>query len=300
MRRRELSTLTGSAAAWSFAARAPQPAMPVLGYLSARPREMESKARLFVALMIATRNAIRRLVLTGMLASVLPCMAQAQGEIKELPVVTRKAPPMVRIDQGELGGFGIDIWNSIAERLQVATRYQVAPDVVVLLERVRSGKAEIGVGAISITSAREREFDFSEPILKAGLQIMVRSQGSDAIKGPQDLSGKRVATTPGSTAAAFLREAKARVYHYPALKFVYSALLNRKVDAIVFDAPVLLNFAVSEGKDRVKTVGSIFREENYGIVFRRNSALRDQVNGALSALREDGTYQTLYDKWFAH
>jgi ABC-type amino acid transport substrate-binding protein len=169
-----------------------------------------------------------------------------------------------------------------------------------LLERVRSGKAEIGVGAISITSVREREFDFSEPILKAGLQIMVRSQGSEALKGPQDLPGKRVATTPGSTAAAFLREVRARAYHYPALKFAYSALLNRKVDAIVFDAPVLLHFAAFEGKGRVKTVGSISREENYGIVFPRNSALSDQVNGALSALREDGTYQTLYDKWFTN
>ena len=65
---------------------------------------------------------------------------------------------------------------------------------------LRSRKADVGVGAVSITSAREREFDFSQPILNAGLQIMVRSQGTDGIKGPEDLSGKRVATTPGSTA----------------------------------------------------------------------------------------------------
>jgi len=235
-----------------------------------------------------------------MLASVLPCVYQDQGETQELQVVTRKAPPIVDMDQGQLGGFAIDIWNSIAQRLQVATRYQVAPDVAALLERVRSGKADIGVGAISITSAREREFDFSEPILNAGLQIMVRSQGSDGIKGPQDLAGKRVATTPGSTAAAFLRELKARVYHYPALKYVYSALLDRKVDAVVFDAPVLLHHAAFEGKDRVKTVGSILRQEDYGVVFRKNSPLRDQANGALSALREDGSYQKLYDKWFVN
>ena len=253
-----------------------------------------------VTMRSATRHSIRRLILTAMLASVLPCTYQDPGETQELQVVTRKAPPIVGMDQGQLGGFGIDIWNSIAQRLQVATRYQVVPDVAALLERVRSGKADIGVGAISITSAREREFDFSEPILNAGLQIMVRNQGSDNIKGPQDLIGKRVATTPGSTAAAFLREVKARVYQYPALKYVYSALLDRKVDAIVFDAPVLFHYAAFEGKDRVKTVGPILRQENYGIVFRQNSSLRDQVNGALSATREDGTYQRLHDKWFAN
>jgi glutamine transport system substrate-binding protein len=249
---------------------------------------------------IATGHSICRLILTVMLALVLACTYQNRGEALELRVVTRKAPPIVRMDQGELGGFAIDIWNSIAQRLQIVTRYQVVPDVVALLERLRSGKADIGVGAISITSVREREFDFSDPILNAGLQIMVRKQGSDNIQGPQDLIGKRVATTPGSTAAAFLREVKARVYQYPALKYVYAALLDRKVDAIVFDAPVLLHYAAFEGKDRVKTVGSILRQEKYGIVFQQNSPLRDQVNGALSAIREDGTYQKLYTKWFAN
>jgi ABC-type amino acid transport substrate-binding protein len=215
--------------------------------------------------------------------------------------VTRMAPPIVRMEQGELGGFAIDVWNSIAQRLHVTTRYQVAPDVGALLERVRSGKADVGVGAISIKpSVREREFDFSQPILNAGLQIMVRSQGSDGIKGPQDLSGKRVATTPGGTAAAFLRGLKARVYQFPVLKYGYFALLHRKVDAVVFDAPVLLNYSAFAGKGRVQVVGPIFRQEDYGIIFPQNSPLREEVNGALSALRADGSYQKLYDTWFTN
>jgi polar amino acid transport system substrate-binding protein len=34
------------------------------------------------------------------------------------------------------------------------------------------------------------------------------------------------------------------------------------------------------------------------IAFASNSPLRKQVNNALLALREDGTYQQIYDKWF--
>jgi len=243
-------------------------------------------------------SVIRCLVSAGLLTSALASAALAQGGTQELRVVTRMAPPIVRMDQGELTGFGIDIWNSIAQRMQARTRYKIAPDVGALLEHVRSRKADIGVGAVSITSAREREFDFSQPILNAGLQIMVRSQGTDGIKGPEDLSGKRVATTPGSTAAAFLRELNARVFQFPVLKYAYFALLDGKVDAIVFDAPVLLNYAASKGAGRVQMVGSVFREEDYGIVFPQNSPLRNQVNSALSALRDDGTYQNLYGKWF--
>ena len=86
--------------------------------------------------------------------------------------------------QGQLSGFSIDLWNKIAERLQVKTSYQIAPDVRALLEEVRSGKAEVGIAAISITAAREKEFDFSQPMLNAGLQIMVRGKGQNADSNP--------------------------------------------------------------------------------------------------------------------
>ena len=78
-----------------------------------------------------------------------------------------------------LTGFSIELWNAIAARLKLKTNYVPAPNVGALLEEVRSNKAEIGVAAISITAAREVEFEFSQPILNAGLQIMVRGGGKD-------------------------------------------------------------------------------------------------------------------------
>jgi len=339
--------------------------------------------------------------------------AQAQTGPQELRVVTRVLPPLVVGQQGQLSGFSIDLWNKIAERLQVKTNYQIAPDVRALLEEIRSGKAEVGISAISITAAREKEFDFSQPMLNAGLQIMVRGKGQDGdsnplwdllgllfsktilvwlgialllilipahlvwflerrhkdgiipttnyfpgifyamfwaagtlatqgeqmprqwlarmfaviwmfvgvvfvafytaqlaatltvqqiqggISGPDDLQGRKVATTRGSTAAAFLRELKAQVQEVSQIDEAYRALLNKEVDAVVFDAPVLLFYAANDGKGRVHMVGSLFRKEDYGIVFQPNNQLRKQVNNALLALREDGTYQQLYDKWFA-
>jgi polar amino acid transport system substrate-binding protein len=337
----------------------------------------------------------------------------AQTGAQELRVVTRVLPPLVVEQQGQLSGFSIDLWNKITERLQMKTTYQIAPDVRALLQEIRSGNAAVGISAISITAAREKEFDFSQPMLNAGLQIMVRGKGQDAdpnplwdllgllfskailvwlgialllilvpahlvwllerghkdgiiptknyypgifyamfwaagtlatqgeqmprqwlaraiavlwmftgvvfvafytaqlaatltvqqiqggIHGPDDLQGRRVATTRGSTAAAFLRELKAQVQEVSGIDEAYQVLLNKDVDAVVFDAPVLLYYAANAGKGRVHMVGSIFRKEDYGIVFQLNNPLRKQVNDALLVLREDGTYQQLYDKWFA-
>ncbi len=118
------------------------------------------------------------------------------------------------------------------------------------------------------------------------------------INGPDDLPGKRVATTRGSTAAAYLAEQHARVQEFEGIDEAYQALLSNAADAVVFDAPVLLYFAEHDGKGRVQTAGPVFRKEDYGIVFAENSALRKKVDGALLQLREDGTYGQIYQKWF--
>lgn len=340
----------------------------------------------------------------------LASFAQAQDAARELRVATRILPPLVLDQSGKLGGFSIDIWNKIAERMQVKTQFEVTPNVAAQLNSVRSGKADVGIAAISITAAREAEFDFSQPMLNAGLQIMVRGRGQDtnpladlfnlllsrvsllwlgialllvlvpahlvwflerdradgvgaghdyfpgifhamfwaigtlatqaeamprqwlarivavlwmfasvvfiafytaeltatltvqqiqgSINGPNDLQGKKVATTSGSTAAVFLHGLKAHVQEYSGIDEVYRALLNKDVEAVVFDAPVLLHYAANEGKGHVQMVGSLFRRQDYGIVFQIGSPLRKQVNAAMLQLREDGTYQQIYDKWF--
>jgi polar amino acid transport system substrate-binding protein len=78
----------------------------------------------------------------------------------------------------------------------------------------------------------------------------------------------------------------------------YQALQARSVDAVVYDAPVLLYYAAHEGKGRVQTAGTLFRRENYGIVFPSNSRYRKPVNEALLKLKENGIYDRLYAKWF--
>jgi polar amino acid transport system substrate-binding protein len=358
---------------------------------------------------LIARLLLSLLMLTGLSLEVL---AQQQQASREVRVVTRVLPPMVVDRGGTLTGFSIDLWNEIADRLKLRTTYNPAPDVGALLAEVRGGKADLGISAISITAVREAEFDFSQPMMNAGLQIMVRGAGRDGdsnplkdlltllfswtslawlgiaallvlipahviwylerdhpqgiipersyipgifyalywaagtlatqadsapkhwigrvvailwmftgvvfvalytaqlaatltvqqisggINGPDDLAGKRVATTRGSTAANVVRGLGAQVLEVGQITEAYQALDRKTVDAVVFDSPVLLYYAATEGKGKVTTVGAPFRKEDYGIVFPRGNPLRLEVNVALLRIREDGTYQRLYDKWF--
>src|SRR5687767_6678417 len=110
--------------------------------------------------------------------------AQPAPTPRDIAVATRILPPLVVEQKDTLSGFSIELWNAIAARLKLKTNYSPAPDVRALLEEVRSSRAEIGVAAISITAAREVEFEFSQPILNAGLQIMVRGGGRDGDSSP--------------------------------------------------------------------------------------------------------------------
>ena len=359
---------------------------------------------------IAVSAFARSCVILALLAFCVPG-SLAQGSASKLRVATRVVPPMVIEDKGALRGFSIDLWNSISARLNRETEYLVMSDVGEVLDAVGNGRADLGIAAISITSERESRFDFSQPILNAGLQILVRGAAENAdpspvhlmrlffsrtlliwlgialllimipahlvwvverhhrngivpsknyfpgifhamfwaagtlatqadqmprhwmarivavlwmftavvfvafytaqltasltvqkirgsINGPQDLVGRTIGTTRASTAAAYLSENNAQVREFVSLDAVYDALLEKQVDAVVFDAPAILYYVAHDGKGLAQVVGGVFHKEDYGIVFPTDSPLRKQVNEALLALRENGRYQQIYDEWF--
>jgi len=118
------------------------------------------------------------------------------------------------------------------------------------------------------------------------------------INGPDDLPGKRVATVVGTTAEEYLLQHHIDRIPFPKIDDALDALRHEGADAVVYDAPVLMYYASHEASGKVQMVGSIFRKESYGIVFPTDSPYRKRVNEALLHIREDGTYDRLYAKWF--
>ena len=76
-------------------------------------------------------------------------------------------------------------------------------------------------------------------------------------------------------------------------------LVNNNVDAVVNDAPVTF-YAIKSGSLKgLKVVSKLLTEEYYGIALPKNSPYLDTINNALLTLIENGTYQVIYQKWFA-
>jgi polar amino acid transport system substrate-binding protein len=119
------------------------------------------------------------------------------------------------------------------------------------------------------------------------------------IAGPEDLPGKLVGTTTGSTSATYLQSRGAKLQQFEKITDAFEALEKGKLEAVVFDAPVLLYYASTAGRGKVRVVGAMFKKENYGIVFPRGSELRKRINEALLNMREDGSYSDLCLRWFS-
>jgi hypothetical protein len=166
--------------------------LPLFRMFEFRRVEGDLMPRLFLSTWLHALDAIvvsafaRSCVILALLAFCAPG-SSAQGNASKLRVATRVVPPMVIEDKGALRGFSIDLWNSISARLDRETEYLVMSDVGEVLDAVGNGRADLGIAAISITSERESRFDFSQPILNAGLQILVRGAAENAEPSPAHL-----------------------------------------------------------------------------------------------------------------
>jgi polar amino acid transport system substrate-binding protein len=121
------------------------------------------------------------------------------------------------------------------------------------------------------------------------------------IKGLSDLKSRRVATVDGSTAAAFLSDMtgiipKLLAANGPA---ACEALAARKVDAVVFDEPVLRFYRAQHPDAGLQLVGTVFEKQDYGFALQQNSPHRKALNQALLTLAEKGVFEKLDKEWFA-
>lgn len=113
-----------------------------------------------------------------------------------------------------------------------------------------------------------------------------------------DLEGSRIATIDGSTSAAFMDTRELAYLGFNSPADMFGALEEGRIDAIVFDAPILSYYASSGQGPETRLLPRIYRPENYGIVLPAGSDLGEQINLVLLGLRENGTYDDMAKTWF--
>jgi ABC-type amino acid transport substrate-binding protein len=113
-----------------------------------------------------------------------------------------------------------------------------------------------------------------------------------------DLKRRQVATVTGTTSADYLRQAGVAYIPVTGIEEAYPLLYDGRIDAIVYDAPVLQYYAATEGKGQVEVVGSPFKREDYGIALPPESPYEEVINQTLLEMHYDGMLAELANRWF--
>ncbi|MEH2589110.1 transporter substrate-binding domain-containing protein [Bradyrhizobium sp. AZCC 1721] len=110
-------------------------------------------------------------------ALALGCGAvRAQGTIpdRELVVATKEAPPFaMKQPDGNWSGISIELWRKIAAGAHLRFRLVETQNVQDLLDEIAKGTLDAGVAAVTVTAARARSVDFTQPFYNTGLGIAV-------------------------------------------------------------------------------------------------------------------------------
>jgi len=364
------------------------------------------RAGLLVAVLVAVLAVGSAAGAAATPAAVTPAAVTPAADPKPITVATKPIEPFVTDNPaGRPEGFSIDLFDEVARRAGYLPTYTMLGTVTDVLAAVQDGRAQAGVAAISITAEREKQVDFTAPMLQAGLQLAARPTGSEtglgqvvgalvsstaakfiallavvmvvaglamffadrldddrqyekisdaiwmaavnlvtvgygnrspkravtkliavvwmlfglyaaaqftavlsssltvqtlrsSISSLDDLPGRKVAVVTGTTSEDFLKAQGLPAVGFPTIDDAARAARDGKVDAIVFDGPVLQYLAANNRLGRLVPVGRRLNPEYYGIAVPNDSALRDELSQALLGMERDGSFQRLFDRWF--
>jgi polar amino acid transport system substrate-binding protein len=107
-----------------------------------------------------------------------------------------------------------------------------------------------------------------------------------------------VGTVANSYAVGYLQTHNVRVKTFDKRDEMFQALIEQRVDAVVWESPILRYYILHQGQGRVMLVGREFYSGPVSFLLPPDSPLRRQINIALLALHDNGTYKQLHKKWF--
>jgi ABC-type amino acid transport substrate-binding protein len=215
-------------------------------------------------------------------------------------------PPFeVNIDSKDTG-FDIELMQIICDDLGLAfqpVKY-TSDDFNGIFEGLTSGSYDAVISGTTITPEREQVALFSVPYLEFNQGLVVNVARNPQIKSAADLGGQVVGIQVGNTSDLVARKLLAegaikdiRYYPYHGILTALDELSAGHIGAFIKLFPVV-SWLVKERRD-LAVIQQIPTHEKLGIAFAKtNVGLCTAVNKALANIKETGSFDALYQKWF--
>jgi polar amino acid transport system substrate-binding protein len=198
-------------------------------------------------------------------------------------------------------GFDIDLMQEIADRNELELNViNTGFEGLTSGAEMAAGTCDVAASAITITEERAANVDFTETYYSA-IQSLLVPEDSD-ITGIDDLvEGITVGVQSGTTGEAYAEEnvPGATLRAYEGGGDLFTGLEAGQIQAILQDEPVNENRASED--DTIEVIETYDTGENYGFALEqdRGDELLQLLNDTLQEIRDDGTYDELFDSYFA-
>ncbi len=229
---------------------------------------------------------------------------------EELRVGVQSAnPPFSYTDwHGDLRGFDIDIARALCEKIEAECRF-VQTDWEDLIPSLREGRLEAIVSSMSITDKRRKLVDFTQKYYESPARFIAR-RGSGIEISEAGLKDRVIGVKRGTTHDDYLKdnyEGIADIRRYGQQEDALVDLVLGRLDLVIGNAIANReNFLDTKVGHDFEFVGPALRDPRWfgrgiGIAVRkRDNRLRDRLNKALRAIRSDGTYLQIQDRYFSY
>ncbi|HHW4999410.1 TPA: lysine/arginine/ornithine ABC transporter substrate-binding protein [Haemophilus influenzae] len=199
-------------------------------------------------------------------------------------------------EKGEIIGFDVDVANAICQEIQATCKFK-SEAFDALIPNLKAKRFDAAISAIDITDARAKQVLFSDAYYDSSASYV-------ALKGKATLeSAKNIGVQNGTTFQQYT-VAETKQYSPKSYASLQNAILDLKsgrIDIILGDTAVLSDMISKEPE--IQFVGEKVTNKKYfgnglGIAMHKsNKDLAAQLNKGLAAIKANGEYQKIYDKW---
>jgi len=169
---------------------------------------------------------------------------------------------------------------------------------------VQNGTVDIECGTTTNNTARGKDVAFADTLYVEEVRIAVKANSN--IKSIEDLNGKRVASTTGTTSVQLIRKnQKAKDIKFEEVygkdhADSFLLLETGRADAFVMDGSILAgNIANAKNPKDFKIVGEPLSVEPIAIMLPKNDPeFKAAVDAAIAKIVKNGNMPKLWNKWF--
>lgn len=241
---------------------------------------------------------MKKLVIAALLASVSLSAAAAQT----IRFATEASyPPFEAVDaNNKIVGFDVDLANALCKEMDATCTFtNQAFDS--LIPSLKFRRIDAVMAGMDITPEREKQVLFSTPYYdNAALFIGQKGKYTSV----DQLKGKKVGVQNGTTHQKYITDKHPEIttVAYDSYQNAKLDLQNGRIDAVFGDNAVVTEWLKTN--DKLVAVGENVTDKAYfgtglGIAVRQgNTELQQKFNTALEKVKKDGTYDTIYKKWF--